>query len=79
MAARTDAVAGVSRVQAVYTPPERRRAGYAAACVAALSARVLAEEHRCILYTDLTNPTSNGVYRSIGYRSVAEWVRYRFH
>ncbi len=78
MAARTDAVAGVARVQAVFTPPEHRKRGYAAACVAALSACVLDEGHRCILYTDLGNATSNGVYRSIGYRSVAEWVRYRF-
>ena len=42
MAARTEAVAGVSRIQAVNTPPELRARGYASAGVAALSARVLA-------------------------------------
>jgi uncharacterized protein len=35
-------------------------------------------EHRCILYTDLGNPTSNSVYRRIGYRAVAAALRYRF-
>jgi hypothetical protein len=34
--------------------------------------------HRCILYTDLGNPTSNSVYRRVGYRAVAEGLRYRF-
>ena len=34
--------------------------------------------HRCILHTDLGNPTSNSVYRRIGYRCVAEGLRYRF-
>ena len=35
-------------------------------------------EHRFNLYTDLGNPTSNSVYRRIGYRAVAEGLRYRF-
>jgi GNAT superfamily N-acetyltransferase len=78
LCARTEAVCGVARIQAVYTPPDRRRRGYAAACVAALSARVLGDGDRCILYTDLGNPTSNGVYRRIGYRAVVECLRYEF-
>jgi uncharacterized protein len=78
MAARTVPVAGVARVQAVYTPPERRGAGYASSCVAAVSAAARAAGLRCILYTDLANPTSNSVYRRIGYRAVAEGLRYRF-
>lgn len=71
-------VAGVTRVQAVYTPPELRCHGYAAACVAEVSSRILAAGQRCILYTDLGNPTSNSVYRRIGYRAVAEGLRYEF-
>jgi hypothetical protein len=78
MAAVTQPVAGVVRVGAVYTPDDRRRRGYAGACVAAVSAGVLAAGRRCILYTDLGNPTSNSVYRRIGYRAVAECLRYRF-
>jgi ribosomal protein S18 acetylase RimI-like enzyme len=75
---RTPAL-GVARVAGVYTPPEHRRRGYASACVAALSARVLAADaDTCILYTQLGNPTSNAIYRAIGYEPVAEVVRYRF-
>lgn len=76
MAAHSEPTCGVARIQAVYTPGNRRRRGYAAACVAALSACVLDAGRRCILYTDLANPTSNGVYRRIGYRAVAEGLRY---
>ena len=78
MAAHSEPVEGMVRVQAVYTPPERRNRGYAGACVADLSRRMLEEGYRCMLYTDLGNPTSNSVYRRIGYRAVAEGLRYRF-
>jgi uncharacterized protein len=78
MAANSEPVEGVIRVQAVYTPPEWRNHGYAGACVADLSRRMQEAGHRCILYTDLGNPTSNSVYRRIGYRAVAEGLRYRF-
>jgi uncharacterized protein len=55
----------------VYTPPALCRRGYASACVAALSARLLTEGRRlCFLYTDLANPTSNAIYQKIGYRPV---------
>jgi GNAT superfamily N-acetyltransferase len=75
---RTDAVAGVVRIAPVYTPPAQRNHGYAAACVGALSAQMLAGGHRCILYADLANPTSNGVYRRLGYEAIAEVLRYEF-
>lgn len=78
LASTSAPVEGVVRVGPVYTPPERRRRGYAEACVAEVSRRVLAEGNRCILYTDLENPTSNAIYRRIGYRAVAEVLRYRF-
>ncbi len=71
-------VQGVVRLSGVYTPPEKRKHGYAAACVHALSKHLRGGGHRCILYTDLANPTSNSVYRRIGYRAVAEALRYRF-
>jgi ribosomal protein S18 acetylase RimI-like enzyme len=79
MAAVTPAQGGVSRVQFVYTPPKNRRRGFASACVAALTARELATPGRtCMLYTDLANPTSNGIYRALGYRRVADAVELRF-
>jgi uncharacterized protein len=79
MANASASVAGVSRVGPVYTPPERRRRGYAAACVAAVSARMLAAgAEACVLHTQLSNPTSNALYRRLGYEPVAEILLYRF-
>lgn len=78
MAARTGPTAGVVRIGPVYTPPGYRSRGYASALVASMSRGVLAEGNRCILYTDLGNPTSNSVYRAIGYRAVAEALKYDF-
>jgi predicted GNAT family acetyltransferase len=69
----------VSRVQYVYTPDARRRHGYASACVAALTAEQLAQPGRsCMLYTDLANPTSNGIYQAVGYRRLGEAVQVAF-
>lgn len=61
-------------INAVYTPPALRRRGYATAAVAAASALMLAGGNRfCFLFTDLANPTSNGIYRRIGYRLAGEF------
>lgn len=60
-------------ISAVYTPPAHRGNGYASACVAALSQWLLDDGNRfCTLYTDLSNPTSNKIYQSIGYRPIAD-------
>jgi predicted GNAT family acetyltransferase len=78
MASTSEAIAGVARVQYVYTPPDRRGAGYATACVEHMS-RVLTDRGlRCVLFTDLANPTSNAIYRRIGYEAVAEILGYDF-
>jgi len=64
-------------VNAVYTPPEWRRRGYATACVAELSRRLLGSGFQfCVLYTDLSNPTSNAIYTRIGYRPVRDFLMY---
>lgn len=61
------------RIAAVYTPPEKRRRGYASACVAAVSQKMLDSRRRfCFLYTDLANPTSNHIYQEIGYEPVCD-------
>jgi hypothetical protein len=78
MAVSREAVDGVVRLSGVYTPHEKRKHGNAAACVGALSMQLRGAGHRCVLYTDLGNPTSNPMYRRIGYRAVAEVLRYRF-
>jgi predicted GNAT family acetyltransferase len=73
MAAVTGDTPNGIRVSYVYTPPGDRGAGYASALVAELSpAQFSAGKKLCFLYTDLTNPTSNGIYRRLGYQQVAE-------
>jgi hypothetical protein len=63
------------RVGPVYTPRELRGRGYATALVAALSRQLLAAGRRfCFLYTDLDNPTSNGIYQRIGYHPVTDVI-----
>ena len=61
------------RIGYVFTPEERRNRGYATTLVATLSAKILREGFDfCFLYTDLDNPTSNSIYRAIGYEPVAD-------
>jgi len=61
------------RIGLVYTPREFRGRGYASAVVAALTKRLLDEGRRfCFLYTDLANPTSNRIYRRLGYEHVRD-------
>lgn len=65
--------AGAVRVGPVYTPPEHRQKGYATALTAHVSRELLDGGVRiCLLYTDLANPTSNAIYRRIGYRRVCD-------
>jgi hypothetical protein len=67
------------RVGPVYTPPELRGRGYASALTAAATQLVLDGGRRfCFLYTDLANPTSNSIYRRIGYRPMSDAAVWRF-
>ena len=75
----TQPVARVVRIGPVYTPPQYRRNGYAGSAVAAVSRRALARgASRCMLFTDVSNPTSNKVYAEVGYRRIADWEEYAF-
>jgi predicted GNAT family acetyltransferase len=66
-------------VNAVYTPVEFRRRGYATACVAALSRQILdSGKEFCTLFTDLANPTSNRIYQEIGYERRGSFCEYVF-
>lgn len=78
LAGRSRMLAGTVRVTLVYTPPEHRGRGYAAAVTAEASrAAVAAGAAEVALFADLANPTSNGVYRRIGYEPVADRVLLR--
>ncbi len=70
-------VAGVVRVGPVYTPAPLRSRGYASSAVAAASRRALADgAARCMLFTDLANPTSNKIYAEVGYRRCGDWEEF---
>ncbi len=71
--------ARVGRIGLVYTPKERRRSGYASALVATLAAAAL--ERGCVaasLSTDVKNPTSNRIYRAIGFEPIGDTVMMGF-
>lgn len=68
-----------TRIGPVYTPREHRGNGYASNLVADLSRWALARgSTACYLYTDLSNPTSNGIYVGVGYEKVAESAEVAF-
>jgi len=75
----SDAGDDAARIAPVYTPPGRRRRGYATALVAALSQELLdAGRARLFLMTDLSNPTANAIYARIGFRRVSELYHFDF-
>ena len=79
MAASCGETPNGNRIGYVYTPPEWRGRGYASACVAALSRKIIESGRRfCFLYTDLSNRISNTIYQRIGYEPVCDVVDYRF-
>lgn len=79
LAGRSGPTFGVGRVGPVWTPPAQRRRGYAAMVTAAVSRALLDDgAEQVMLFTDLANPTSNGVYARLGYVQVDEAVEYTF-
>ena len=67
------------RIGPVYTPPDLRGRGYATTLVSEQSRWLLGGGRSlCFLYTDLDTPTSNALYRRIGYQMVAEAGEVRF-
>ncbi|WP_437113447.1 GNAT family N-acetyltransferase [Streptomyces venezuelae] len=79
MAGATRRVAGQVRVAPVYTPADLRGRGYGgAATVAVTRAALDAGAAEVLLFTDLANPTSNGLYQRIGYRPVGDFAQWDF-
>jgi predicted GNAT family acetyltransferase len=63
----------------VYTPPYYQGKGYASSCVAQISQIALDKGFtKCVLYTDLLNPTSNNIYQKIGYVPVCDSLMLKF-
>lgn len=66
-------------INAVFTPDQFKKKGYATNAVAALSRKLLNQGFEfCSLYTDRENPTSNGIYKRIGYYEVGTSIVYNF-
>jgi predicted GNAT family acetyltransferase len=79
MAAKTRPTLNGISINFVYTPPQFRDNGYATACVAKLSQTLLSSGYKfCALYTDLANPTSNSIYKKIGYNPIQDVNSYLF-
>lgn len=68
MAAIARKTKNIGIVGYVYTPENLRGRGYATSCVHRLSEVILSQGFRyCGLFTDKANPTSNHIYKNIGY------------
>ncbi|KIZ15245.1 GNAT family N-acetyltransferase [Streptomyces natalensis] len=79
MAAATSMVAGMVRVDPVYTPAHLRGRGYAGAVTVEVSRAALnAGATDVVLFADPANATSNALYQRLGYVPVAEWAGYDF-
>ena len=63
------------RINAVSTLEEERGKGYASACVAALSTRLLARGWRyCLMFADRHNPITTRIYPRLGYEETARFA-----
>ncbi|MFT6070954.1 MAG: putative GNAT family acetyltransferase [Bacteriovoracaceae bacterium] len=79
MAANTRETMNGATISWVYTPKEFRGQGNASRVVAALSQRLLDDGKVFTnLFTDLLNPTSNSIYKKIGYIMIAEGIHFSF-
>lgn len=75
MASVSPVVAGQARLSLVFTPAGRRGRGYAGAVTTAVTRAALdAGAEQVLLFTDVANPTSNALYRRLGYRPVTDHV-----
>ncbi len=62
---------GAGRIGPVWTPPEHRGRGYGGAVTAAAARRLVERgAWEVVLFTDLNNPTSNALYRRLGFAPV---------
>lgn len=77
MAGANPMVAGMVRVDPVYTPAHLRGRGYAGAVTVEVSRAALAAGATdVVLFADPANPTSNALYQRIGYVLVADFTGY---
>lgn len=64
-------------INGVFTPKDQRAKGYASSLVSYVSQTMLESGKKfCVLYTDAANPTSNKIYRNIGYIEIANSTQF---
>jgi GNAT superfamily N-acetyltransferase len=69
----------VARIAPVFTPPEHRRRSYASTLVGELSRELFDAGKRAVFLTaDASNPTSNSIYRRLGFVPAAEHYHFDF-
>ncbi|MFD7877160.1 GNAT family N-acetyltransferase [Streptomyces sp. NPDC059766] len=72
-------IGGQIQVDVVYTPAHLRGRGYAAAVATEVSRAALAAGAKdVVLFADVANPTSNALYRRLGYHALTDWATYDF-
>ena len=75
----TTAAGDAGRINAVFTLEEERGKGYASACVAALSTRLLAQGWRyCLMFADRSNPITTRIYPRLGYEEIGRFATIGF-
>ncbi|MGP4076399.1 GNAT family N-acetyltransferase [Halobacillus sp. K22] len=79
MAARARVTPHGATINAVFTPDEFKRRGYATQAVWTLTKKLLDNGYQfCSLYTDLDNHASNSIYKKIGYEWIGSSIVYHF-
>ncbi|MEQ6388452.1 GNAT family N-acetyltransferase [Bacillaceae bacterium S4-13-58] len=79
MANSSRATKNGASINAVFTPDEYKRKGFATSCVAELTQKLLDQGKTfCTLYTDAANPISNSIYQKIGYQKIGDSVKVKF-
>lgn len=79
MAANNRSTKNSACVSLVYTPAEFRSHGYGSLVTALVSKKMLEGGKKlCNLFTDLSNSTSNSIYKKIGYKMVGKSKHFDF-
>ncbi|MFZ0369577.1 MAG: GNAT family N-acetyltransferase [Halobacillus sp.] len=79
MVARARVTPHGATINAVFTPDEFKRRGYATQAVWTLTKKLLDQGYQfCSLYTDLDNHSSNSIYKKIGYEWIGNSFVYHF-
>jgi len=75
----TTPAGAAGRINAVFTLEEERGKGYASACIAALSTRLLTRGWRyCLMFADRHNPITTRIYPRLGYEEIARFATIGF-